>query len=73
MAKDFGVDKSTISRIKSKEKEIRGEALTNGNLNRKRKRESPNEDVGDALIAWFNQMRSQDAVINGPLLLEKAR
>jgi hypothetical protein len=47
--------------------------LSNGKLNRKRKRESPNEEIGEALIAWFHQMRAQNATINGPLMLEKAK
>lgn len=73
VATEFGVHKSVISRIKKNEDEIQDKALANGNLNRKRQRESPNEDVADALIAWFHQMRVENAVINGPLMLEKAR
>jgi len=73
VAEKFNVSQSTISKIKKAEKEIRHEALTNGNLNRKRKRESPNEEVADSLMEWFYQMRQQNAVINGPLMMEKAQ
>lgn len=73
VANDFKVGYSTVRKIKQHEEEIRKIALSNGNLDRKRKRESPNEEIGDALIAWFHQMRSENAVINGPLMLEKAK
>jgi hypothetical protein len=62
-----------VKKIRQNEEEIRKIALSNGNLNRKRKRESPNEEIGEALIAWFHQMRAQNATINGPLMLEKAK
>ncbi|CAF2756316.1 unnamed protein product [Rotaria sp. Silwood2] len=62
-----------VKKIRQNEEEIRKIALNNGNLNRKRKRESPNEEIGEALIAWFHQMRAQNATINGPLMLEKAK
>ena len=42
-------------------------------LSRKRKRESPNEEIAEALIVWFHQMRAQNATINGPLMMEKAK
>lgn len=65
VSKEFGVHKGTISKIKSAEKEIRQEALSNGNINRKRKRESGNEDVGEALIEWFHQILAQGGTVNG--------
>lgn len=37
--------------------QFRKAALINVNLERKRKGESPNEEIGDELIAWFNRMR----------------
>ncbi|CAF1656308.1 unnamed protein product [Rotaria magnacalcarata] len=73
VAKDFNIGYSTVKKIRQNEEEIRKIALNNGKLNRKRKRESPNEEIGEALIAWFHQMRVQNATINGPLMLEKAK
>jgi hypothetical protein len=73
VAKHFNIGYSTVKKIRQNEEEIRKIALNNGNLNRKRRRESPNEEIGEALIAWFHQMRVQNATINGPLMLEKAK
>ncbi len=73
VAKDFNIGYSTVKRIRQNEEEIRKKGLNNGNLNRKRKRESPNEEIGETLIAWSHQMRAQNATINGPLMLEKAK
>jgi hypothetical protein len=42
VAKDFNMGYSTVKKIRQSEEEIRKIALSNGNLNRKRKRESPN-------------------------------
>ena len=73
MAKDFKIGYSTVKKIRQNEEEVRKIALSNGNLNRKRKRESPNEEIGETLIAWFHQIRARNATINGPLMLEKAK
>lgn len=73
VAFDFKIGYSTVRKIRQQEEEIRKTAMINGNLDRKRKRESPNEEIGDALIAWFNQMRLENVVVNGPLMLEKAK
>ena len=73
VAKDFNTGYSTVKKIRQNEEEIRKIALNNRNLNRKRKGESPNEEIGESLIAWFHQMRAKNATINGPLMLEKAK
>jgi hypothetical protein len=73
VAKDFNIGYSTVKKIRQNEEEIRKIVMNNGNLSRKRKRESPNEEIGEALIVWFNQMRAQNAMIHGPLMMEKAR
>jgi hypothetical protein len=41
VAKDFNIGYSTVKKIRQNEEEIRKIALNNGNLNRKRKCESP--------------------------------
>ncbi|CAF3992847.1 unnamed protein product [Rotaria magnacalcarata] len=73
VAKQFNIGYSTVKKIRQNEEEIRKIVMNNGNLSRKRKRESPNEEIGEALIVWFHQMRAQNATINGPLMMEKAK
>ncbi|CAF1455089.1 unnamed protein product [Adineta ricciae] len=73
VAKYFNIGYSTVKKIRQNEEEIRKVVVNNGNLSRKRKRESPNEEIGEALIVWFHQMRAQNATINGPLMMEKAK
>ncbi|CAF1493516.1 unnamed protein product [Adineta ricciae] len=73
VAKYFNIGYSTVKKIRQNEEEIRKVVVNNGNLSRKRKRESPNEEIGEALIAWFHQMRAQNATINGPLMMGKAK
>ena len=73
VAKDFNTGYSMVKKIRQNEEEIRKIALNNRNLIRKRKRESPNEEIGESLIAWFHQMRAKNTMINGPLMLEKAK
>lgn len=72
VASEFKIGYSTVKKIRQKEEEIQKEAEANGNLKRKRKRESPNEEIGNALFVWFQQMMAQGAVMNGPMLVEKA-
>ena len=64
VAKDFNTGYSTVKKIRQNEEEIRKIPLNNRNLNRKRKRESPNEEIGESLIAWFHQIRTKNAMIN---------
>jgi hypothetical protein len=46
VAKDFKIGYSTVKKIRQNEEEIRKIVMNNGNLSRKRKRESPNEEIG---------------------------
>lgn len=39
----------------------------------KRLRPGPNKRVEDALLLWFKDMRSKQATITGPILMEKAK
>ena len=73
LAKVFNIGYSTVKKIRQNEAEIRKIALNNRNLNRKRKCESSNEEIGEVRIAWFHQMRAQNAMMNGSLMLEKAK
>jgi hypothetical protein len=56
LAKDFNIGYSTVKKIRQNEEEIRKIVMNNGNLNRKS--ESPNEEIAEALIVWFHQMRA---------------
>lgn len=73
VAKAFNIGYSTVKKIRQQEDEIRNTAVSNGNLSRKRQRESMNGEIEDALLAWFHQIRAQNATVNGPLMLEKAK
>lgn len=72
-AADYGIGFSTLKKIKRQENQIRQMAISNANLKRKRNRESLHEEVGDALVLWFQQMLSKNVPINGPLMMEKAK
>lgn len=72
-ASEIGIGFSTLKKIRKEEDDIRKLAVSNANLQRKRKRESPHEEVGDALVLWFQQMLAKNVPINGPLMLEKAK
>ena len=73
MAKDFNIGYSTVKKIRQNAEEIRKIALNNRKLNRKRKHESPNEEIGEALSAWFHQMRAKSAIINGTVNVGKSQ
>ena len=45
--------------------------VTNGNVQRKRKRCGKDEQVEQALKKWFTDVRSQDARVNGLILHQK--
>ena len=69
---EYEIGKSTITRIVQDEAKIRGVALSNGNLNQKRKRVSY-KDVNAALSQWFHQQRAKNAIITGHVIMEKAK
>lgn len=72
VAREFGIGYSTVKKIKKNEDEIIKKASTSCNLQRKRCRRSPNEEIGNALITWYHQVKDRMA-INGPIMLEKAK
>ena len=73
VAREFGIGYSTVKKIKKNEDEILKKAAMSGNLLRKRCRPSPNEEVGNALITWYHQMKAENVPISGPIMLEKAK
>ncbi|CAG5004772.1 unnamed protein product [Parnassius apollo] len=71
LAKEFGVGHSTISMI-FKNKNCIKESFNSNVLKPKRLRKSRQENVDQALIQWFKNMRNKGIPISGPMLQEKA-
>ena len=71
-ARNYGVERTTISELKTQEAKIRQANLENKQPDKKRVKVSGGEDVQKAMLTWFRQARSENIPINGPLLLEKA-
>ncbi|CAG4987969.1 unnamed protein product [Parnassius apollo] len=71
LAKEFGVDHSTISMIFKNKNRIK-ESFNSNVLKPKRLRKSRQENVDQALIRWFKNMRNKGIPISGPMLQEKA-
>ena len=72
LSKEYQVDRSCISRIKSNAENLRAKAEKNENLAKKRERKSGAEDLESVLFSWFTQLRARNAPVSGPMLLEKA-
>lgn len=76
LAREYGVGKSTITDIKSKQDAIMQYACrqdsSEGPKNRKTLKPANNMALEDALYLWFTQRRSLGEPISGPLLCEKA-
>lgn len=76
LAREFGVGKSTITDIKSKQDAIfkytSQQDSNEGPKNRKTLKLATNMALEDALYLWFTQRRSLGEPISGPLLCEKA-
>ena len=70
--KELGIGMRTIERLISNEKAIRHEAETSTDLFRKRKRQSKNDTVDDALGKWFTAVRNQKQIVTGPMLKQKS-
>jgi hypothetical protein len=72
VAKEYHCDRTTIFRIKQKEEELRKSQLSNRNNSKIRERQSSHPQVDAAMLQWFTKMREKNAIITGPLMLEKA-
>ena len=70
-SKKYGIDRSTVFKIKRNDTQIRSNAQRNKQPDRKSARQSTSVDVVTALLCWFRQMRGENVPINGPMLLEK--
>lgn len=71
LADEYGVNQSVISRVKKNESELRERPLTDSH--RRKQRSGMHADLEKALLTWFDQMRSKNAPINGPMMMEKAK
>lgn len=65
VVKHFKINYSTVKKIRQNKEEIRKIVANNGKFSRKRKHESSHEEMGEALIVWFHQMRAKNGTING--------
>ena len=74
IAQEFGVSKSTVTRLWSKRAELRA-ALQSSQFGpeRKRFRTAKYCDIEDALLLWFKQAQSLNVTISGPILQAKAQ
>ena len=72
VAKKYGVSTSQVSRLSKNKQDLIHEFESGGNHERKRRRGSKEEDVGDALFLWFEHKLGQGACLSGPLLKQKA-
>ena len=73
IAKEFGISQTQVSRIKKNKDRIRSEWKSGTHNDRKRKRSGKNKDVEEGLFLWFEQARSKNVPISGPLLIEKCK
>ncbi|XP_050681803.1 tigger transposable element-derived protein 4-like [Leptidea sinapis] len=71
LAKEFGVGHSTISMIFKNKNRIK-QSFNSNVLKPKRLRKSRQENVDQALIQWFKNMRNKGIPVSGPVLQEKA-
>ena len=69
--KKYGFDRSTVSKIKRNETQIRSDAQRNEQPDRNRARQSTGVDVEPALLCRFRLTCGENVPINGPELLEK--
>ena len=73
IAKEFGISQTQVSRIKKNKDRIQSEWQSGTHNDRKRKRSGKNKDVEEGLFLWFEQARSKNVPISGPLLIEKCK
>ena len=73
LSRKIGVSTSQICRINGKKEEICQQYKTNANPERKRQRTGKAGDVETALKTWFQDARTCDILISGPVLEEKAK
>ncbi|CAG4935600.1 unnamed protein product [Colias eurytheme] len=73
VAEQFGLPMSTLSTIIKNESDIMRKIQNGQSLSCKRRRIAEFPGLEECLLKWFEQCRSQNISINGPLLQEKAQ
>ena len=63
-ARKYGVERTTISKLKTQEAKICQANLENKQPDKKRVKVSGGEDVQKAMLTWFRQARSENIPIN---------
>ncbi|XP_023374322.1 desumoylating isopeptidase 2 isoform X1 [Otolemur garnettii] len=72
-AEHFGVSKTTVSNIQKRKHEyLEKYSKDNGDPQRK-KRKTSLDEVNQATLSWFKQMRAVNARISGPMIREVAK
>lgn len=71
LVKEYGCSICTINRILKNEDKIRQMSLKNVKI--KRQRNGLHTDVENALKKWFIQVRDQNALVSGQILMNKAK
>lgn len=69
----LGIPQPTLSKILKNREKLAADKLSNVNPARKRQRTGTDPKVDGALRDWFCQVRSKDAMVDGPLLKAKAK
>ena len=67
----LGISRTMLSNMLKGEEVLRKE-FDNDTPSKKRNRSGKDKDVEDALLKWFQQMRTKNAPLNGPILCQKA-
>ena len=70
--KKYGIGYSKAAKILKKEDDLRSCMQTNGNANRKRKRQSVHKDVNESLTQWFTQACAHGATVTDHVIRQKA-
>lgn len=62
----FNCSPATLTRLVKNKDIITKIAQQNKNISKKRMRLGSNKEVEDALLIWFREMRSKEAILTGP-------
>ena len=78
LVSEYGIGKSTIGDFKKNEEKIREFVVTTESLDVSTKKHkvmtlADDDTLDQALYLWFIQKRSQNLLVSGPVLCEKAR
>ena len=72
LLKSLGYPQSQVSRIWKAKENLLAAYQSSANPSPKRSRKSTNEDIREALLQWFKEIKSRGGIISGPMLCENA-